>query len=176
MPVLFYSQILPCCKVRACTCAVPALQRAVRAVPDLRLCYSRLPCFIRVLHHAAPRCPAPFWGQKPVIVLHRAGIYYVSVGGVCVFGQKKTWQKKCPGKSVGLAHSRPPNYFIHVSITTPIVSALKNYYTHSARQKRTNRQKRTKVGPKKCRFCRLGGFDGRCRYNSFSRRRRWAWL
>jgi hypothetical protein len=71
MPILFYSQILPCCTASAFTCALPALQRAVRAV--LCLCYSRLPCFIRVLHHAAPapRCPVPCYALYMVVVLHR---------------------------------------------------------------------------------------------------------
>jgi hypothetical protein len=35
------------------------------------------------------------------------------------------------GTSVTLIHFRPPSYFTHVSITTPIVSALKNYYRWS---------------------------------------------
>ena len=30
--------------------------------------------------------------------------------------------------SVAVIQVRPPGYFIHISITTPIVSALKNYY------------------------------------------------
>jgi hypothetical protein len=30
--------------------------------------------------------------------------------------------------SVGLIGFGPPSYFTHISITTPIVSALKNYY------------------------------------------------
>jgi hypothetical protein len=30
--------------------------------------------------------------------------------------------------SATLIQVRPPGYFTHVSITTPIVSALKNYY------------------------------------------------
>ena len=31
--------------------------------------------------------------------------------------------------SVTLIRVGPPGYFVHVSITTPVVSALKNYYT-----------------------------------------------
>ena len=30
--------------------------------------------------------------------------------------------------SVPLIRAGPPGYFIHISITTPVVSALKNYY------------------------------------------------
>jgi hypothetical protein len=33
--------------------------------------------------------------------------------------------------SVPLIRVRPPGYFIHISITTSIVSALKNYYIQS---------------------------------------------
>jgi hypothetical protein len=35
--------------------------------------------------------------------------------------------KGMSGKSVALIQARPPGHFKHVSITTPIVSALKNY-------------------------------------------------
>jgi hypothetical protein len=31
-------------------------------------------------------------------------------------------------KTVAFIKVRPPGYFTHISITTPIVSALKNYY------------------------------------------------
>jgi hypothetical protein len=33
--------------------------------------------------------------------------------------------------SVAFVQVRPPGYFIHITITTPIISALKNYYIYS---------------------------------------------
>jgi hypothetical protein len=33
-----------------------------------------------------------------------------------------------PNKSVTVIQGGPPGYFVHISITTPIVFALKNYY------------------------------------------------
>ena len=94
---------------------MPAL-RLHCSVLHLRLCYSRLPCFIRVLHHAAPRCPAPcysyalytihspFWGQKPVIVLYRG---YIKRG---CFWPKKRHGKKVPWKLLFF----PRNQFWHL--------------------------------------------------------------
>ena len=40
-------------------------------------------------------------------------------------------RNKQPTKSVPLFRVGPPGHFIHVPITTPVVSALKNYYIQS---------------------------------------------
>ena len=40
----------------------------------------------------------------------------------------KTWKFLSPGMSVTVIQNGPPGYFANISITTPIVSALKNYY------------------------------------------------
>ena len=42
-----------------CTCAVKHLHYSVLCALHLRCAAEALLCFIRALHHAAPRCPAP---------------------------------------------------------------------------------------------------------------------
>jgi hypothetical protein len=43
--------------------------------------------------------------------------------------QWRSWSdRRATGISVTFIQGGPPGYFTHISITTPIVSALKNYY------------------------------------------------
>jgi hypothetical protein len=47
-------------------------------------------------------------------------------------GRWSRWHRsKYVSKSVSFIQVRPLGHFIHISITTPVVSALKNYYIES---------------------------------------------
>jgi hypothetical protein len=81
-----------------CTCAVPMSQHTVRAVPVLLCCGGTAVFYSR----AAPR-------RTRSAALRRA---------MCC---------ACT-TSVAFIQVEPPGHFIHVPITTPIASALKNYY------------------------------------------------